>query len=178
MNLSFTSTYLIGLCNSSVSIVDLVSHTACVVCVNFIHKWRDLHFKVEFERQIFLRYSSWLFYLLSEFLSEICWKEIAEEIFFTFNFFWWQTRDTNPGFWVQYADTLHTRPRQLHFLFNKIKVSSQLHSIREPIRVVSTSGINRHNIAHECSSRQYHLHRGCTFHFRGDVNRHNRREWN
>ena len=40
-------TYVIGL---SVRIIDLVSHTAYVMCVNFIHKWWDLQFKVNFER--------------------------------------------------------------------------------------------------------------------------------
>ena len=37
----------------SVRNIDLVSHTAYVVCVNFVHKWRDLQFKVDSERQIF-----------------------------------------------------------------------------------------------------------------------------
>ena len=46
-------TYLIGHYNPSVRIIDIVSHTPYVVCVNFIHKWRDLQFKVDFERQIF-----------------------------------------------------------------------------------------------------------------------------
>ena len=32
---------------------DLASHTNYVVCVNFIHKWRDLQFEVDSERQIF-----------------------------------------------------------------------------------------------------------------------------
>ena len=32
---------------------DLASHTTYVVCINFIHKWRDLQFKFDFERQIF-----------------------------------------------------------------------------------------------------------------------------
>ena len=32
---------------------DLASHTTYIVCVNFIHKWRDLQFKVVSERQIF-----------------------------------------------------------------------------------------------------------------------------
>ena len=31
----------------------LASHTTYVVCVNFIHKWRDLQLKVDSERQIF-----------------------------------------------------------------------------------------------------------------------------
>ena len=31
-------TYLIRNCNTSVGIIDLVSHTTYVVCVNFIHK--------------------------------------------------------------------------------------------------------------------------------------------
>ena len=30
--------------------IDLVSHTIYVVCVNFIHKWWDLQFKVDSER--------------------------------------------------------------------------------------------------------------------------------
>ena len=45
----------------SVRIIDLVSHAAYVVCANFIHKWRDLQFKVDSERQIVLRNFSWQF---------------------------------------------------------------------------------------------------------------------
>ena len=44
---------IIGHYNPSVRIIDLVSHTTYVVCVNFIHKWRNLQFKVDSERQIF-----------------------------------------------------------------------------------------------------------------------------
>ena len=66
----------------SVRIISLVSYTTYVVCVNFIHKWRDLEFKVDSERQIFLRNFSCQFLLLSKFLPEIWWEEIAEEIFF------------------------------------------------------------------------------------------------
>ena len=65
-------TYIIGHYNPSVRIIDLVSHTTYGVCVNFIHKLRDLQFKVDSERQMFLRNFSWQFYLLSEFLPEIC----------------------------------------------------------------------------------------------------------
>ena len=36
-----------------VRIIDLVSHTTYIVRVNFVHKWRDLQFKVDSERQIF-----------------------------------------------------------------------------------------------------------------------------
>ena len=39
--------------NPSVWIIDLVTHTTYLVCVNFIHKWRNLQFKVDYERQIF-----------------------------------------------------------------------------------------------------------------------------
>ena len=43
-------TYIIGHYNPSVRIIDLISHTTYVVCVNFfIHKWRHLQFKVEFQ---------------------------------------------------------------------------------------------------------------------------------
>ena len=79
----------IGHYNPSVRIIDLGSHTTYIVYVNFIHKWR--------ERQIFLRNFSWQFYLLSELLPEICWEEIAEEIFFVFCFDVW-LGCSNPGF--------------------------------------------------------------------------------
>ena len=46
-------TYIIGHYNPSVRIIDLVSHTTYVVCVNFIPKCRDLQFTVDSERQIF-----------------------------------------------------------------------------------------------------------------------------
>ena len=85
----FLHTYIIGHYNPSVRIIDLVSHTTYVKCVNFIHKWRDLQFKVDSERQIFWETFSWQFYLLSEFFPEICWEEIAEEILFVFRFGVW-----------------------------------------------------------------------------------------
>ena len=65
-------TYIIGHYNPLVRIIDLVSHNTYVVCVSFIHKWRDLQFKVDSEQQIFLRKFSWQFYLLAEFLPEFC----------------------------------------------------------------------------------------------------------
>ena len=42
-------TYIIGHYNPSVRIIDLLSHTTYFVCINFIHKWRDLQFKVDSE---------------------------------------------------------------------------------------------------------------------------------
>ena len=38
---SFSNTYIIGHYNPSVRIIDLLSHTTYVVCVNFIHEWLD-----------------------------------------------------------------------------------------------------------------------------------------
>ena len=49
----YEDAYIIGHYYPSVRIIDLVSHTSDVVCVNFIHKWRDLQFKVDLEHQIF-----------------------------------------------------------------------------------------------------------------------------
>ena len=65
-------TYIIGPYNSSVRIIVLVSHTTYVLCFNFIHKWRDLKFKIDSEPEIFLKNFSWQFYLLLDFLPEIC----------------------------------------------------------------------------------------------------------
>ena len=45
----------------------LAPHTIHIVCINFIHVWRDLQFNVDSERQII--YDR---FLLSEFLPEIC----------------------------------------------------------------------------------------------------------
>ena len=67
----YIHTYIIGHYNSSVRIIDLVFHTTYVLCVNFIHKWRDLQFKINSERQFFGKLFM-AFYLLSEFLPEIC----------------------------------------------------------------------------------------------------------
>ena len=47
LKVQYIHTYIIGHYNPSVRIIDLVSHTTSVVCVNFIHKWRDLQFKVD-----------------------------------------------------------------------------------------------------------------------------------
>ena len=46
-------TYITGHYNPSVRIIDLVSYTTYIVCVNFMYKWRDLQFKIDSERQIF-----------------------------------------------------------------------------------------------------------------------------
>ena len=48
----FTYIYIIGHCNPSVSIIDLISHTTYVVCVNFIHNWRNQQFK--FFKKLFI----------------------------------------------------------------------------------------------------------------------------
>ena len=45
----------------------------------------------------FLRSFSWQFYFLSEFLPEICWEEIANEIFFFHISFWCLTWNWIPG---------------------------------------------------------------------------------
>ena len=47
-------TYIIGHYNPLARIVDLVFHTNYVVCVNFIHKWRDLQFKVYLKTELIL----------------------------------------------------------------------------------------------------------------------------
>ena len=84
-------TYIIGHYNPSLRIVDLVSNTIYVVCVNFIHKWRNLQFKVDSERQIFWETFHSNFIYSQEFLPEIRWEEIAEEILLVFCF------DVRPG---------------------------------------------------------------------------------
>ena len=50
---TYIHTHIIDHYNPSVRIIDLVPHITYVVCVNLIHKWQDLQFKVDSERQIF-----------------------------------------------------------------------------------------------------------------------------
>ena len=108
-------------------IIDNYNHSVShIVCVNFIHQWQDLQFKVDSERQIFkklfmpifftlrvfprtyslkstlnerfLKSFSWQFFLLSEFLPEICWDEETKppkKYFFIFRFDVW------PGIWTE-----------------------------------------------------------------------------
>ena len=81
--------YLIDHYNPSVRIIDLASHTTYIVYVNIKHKCRDRQFKVYSERQTFWETFHDNFCLLSEFLPEICWEKIAEEILFVFCFDVW-----------------------------------------------------------------------------------------
>ena len=87
----------------------LASHTTHAVCVNFIREWRNLQFNVDSVRQIF----SWQFYLLSEFLTEICWEEVAEKIFFHISFSW-SCMTWGLNYLLPTGIGLPTRLRRLH----------------------------------------------------------------
>ena len=64
---SLIVTHIIGRYNASARIATFLYHTTSVVCVNFTYDWRDLQFKVDSNRL-----TSEQFYLLLEFLQEIC----------------------------------------------------------------------------------------------------------
>ena len=81
----YIHTYIIGHYNPSARIIDLVSHTTYVVCVNFIHKWRDLQvLKSTPNDRFFEKLFTAVFILALEFLAEICREEIAEERLYVF----------------------------------------------------------------------------------------------
>ena len=97
INISHIRTYIIGYYNPSVRIIDLVSHTTYVVCVNFIHKWRDLLFKVDSERQIFWEtfHGNFLF-TLRVFARNLLRGNRQRKTFRIL--FWCLAWDTNPSF--------------------------------------------------------------------------------
>ena len=97
INISYIHTYIIGHYNPPVTIIDLVSHTTYVVCVNFIHKWRDLQFKVDSERQIFWEtfYGNFLF-TLRVFARNLLRGNRRRNTFRIL--FWCLAWDSNPGF--------------------------------------------------------------------------------
>ena len=90
-------TYIIGHYNPSVRIIDLVSHTTYIVCVNFIHKWWDLQFKVDFERQIFWETFHCNFIYSQSFCQKSAERKSPKKYFFRISF-WCLVWDLNPGF--------------------------------------------------------------------------------
>ena len=80
--------------NPSARIIDLVSHTTYVVCVNFLHEWRHLQFNIDSERQIFEK----LFHVNVIYSQSFCQKSAERKwpmkYFFIFSF-WCVTCDLN-----------------------------------------------------------------------------------
>ena len=66
---------------------DLVSHTTYVVCVNFIHEWRDLQFKVDSERQIFEKLFMAILFTLRVFARNLLRGSRRRNIFFSYFIF-------------------------------------------------------------------------------------------
>ena len=79
---------IIGPYKPSVSTIDSVFHNTYVVCVNYIHEWRDRDLQFKVERQILQE-------TFSDFLPEICWEEIAQSYFCIL--FWCLAWTSNPG---------------------------------------------------------------------------------
>ena len=104
-----THTYVIGHYKPSVRIFDLVSHTIYVVCVNFIHKWWDLQFKFDSERQIF-----WETFHANFFTLSFCQKSAERKS--RKKYFSYFVLITGPGTRILdfrlISQTLLTRPRR------------------------------------------------------------------
>ena len=62
---------------------DLVSHPTYVVCVNFITV-QGTYSLNSFPNDKFLRNLSWQFYLLSQFLPDICWERKSPKKYFLY----------------------------------------------------------------------------------------------
>ena len=59
-----------------------VLQATCGVYGNLIYECRDLEFKVDSEQQIVEKLSRAILFALRELSPEICWEEVAKEIFF------------------------------------------------------------------------------------------------
>ena len=75
--------------NPSVRIIDVVSHTTHVVYVNFKHEWRGIYSLMSTLNNRFLRSFSWQFVFTLRVFTEICWEEVAKEIFSYFRYDIW-----------------------------------------------------------------------------------------
>ena len=90
--------YIIGHYNHSVGIIDLVSHTTYVVCVNFIYNcWVLLQFKFDSERQIFWETIQGSFYLLFGVFARYLLRRNRQRNTFCI-LFWCLAWNSNPGF--------------------------------------------------------------------------------
>ena len=95
-------------CIISEGVIDLTSHTTYVVCVYFIHEWRDLQFQIDSERQIFLRNFSWQFvFTLRVFARNLLRGHRRRNTFRIL--FWCLAWGSNPGF---------TSNKPTHFLLD------------------------------------------------------------
>ena len=65
-------------------VTNIFTHTTLMLCVLILYISGGAYSLKSTLNADFLRNFSWQFYLLSEFLPEICWEEIAEEIFFSY----------------------------------------------------------------------------------------------
>ena len=75
---------------------ELASHTTYVVCINFIHKWRDLQFKSRLRKTDFWEaFHGSCIYSQSFCRKTAAGKEVVEEIFSYFCFDVW------PGVWTR-----------------------------------------------------------------------------
>ena len=90
LNNTVLHTYLISHYNLSFRIIDLVSHTTYVVCVNFIHKWRDLQFNSRLETTDFLRNFFMAWFICSQsFYQKSAERKWPKKYFFVFCFDDW-----------------------------------------------------------------------------------------
>ena len=115
-------TYIIGHYNLSVRILELVSHTIYVVCVNFIHKRQDLQFQVGSERQIFEKCSiRWV-------VAPICWNQIS------FTPMPWRAGTKKSVFMVRQVSRVTVTIAQ--FLFSK-KLWPMMSPLHKPQQIVT-----------------------------------------
>ena len=134
----------------------LVSHTTDVVCVNFIHMWRDLQFKVDSKRQILRK----LFHGRLIYTQSLCQKSAERKsprkyfcFFFIFENLCWfnrhKTRVCIPG------QTSNQKYRNI-----SLATSSHQSFVKNPesknkIAMKSFSKICRSESTLNCRSRQF-----------------------
>ena len=80
----YTITYYRNLC--VVYKCNPASHTTYDVCINFIHEWRDILFKVDSELQIFKKLSMAIFIYSQSFCPKSAEKNLLKKYFHNFVF--------------------------------------------------------------------------------------------
>ena len=86
------------------------------MCVNFIHKWRGLQFKVDSERQIFEKLFMAILFTLRDFAKNLLRGNRRRN---TFRCLAW---DSNPGFRLIIISSRSRRLHQILFYYSKLSI--------------------------------------------------------
>ena len=93
----------------------LVSHTTHLLCIHFIHEWRDLQFNVDSKRQIFEKFSWQVYSTLRVFARNMLRGNSRRNIFsfhISFCCLTWDKSNKPTYYLLDYSKTFHRKQKR------------------------------------------------------------------